>query len=62
MSKDKRASRFPTQGKFMKCPICNKRYLCFPEWVYKRRRGYGYLYFCTYGCMRKYERERGRIE
>lgn len=45
------------------CPVCTKAFVVHNEtvWVYKRKRGKYkksavVLYFCSYGCMRTYDR------
>ena len=51
-------------GSIGKCYNCKKRVVYYPEWVYKRtiykdRKYIGKVLFCTYGCMRKYDKEKG---
>lgn len=43
-------------GSIKVCYICGKTFTCFPQWVYKRQRTFKRLLFCTYGCMRKYDK------
>lgn len=50
-----------SNGTKTKCYICSKPFICYPEWVYKRKICYdrkvqGRAIFCTYGCMRKYDK------
>lgn len=43
------------------CPICKKPYYILDTrvWVYKRKNASGHQkYFCSWGCMRKWEKER----
>ena len=40
-----------------KCPICGKTFAYYPsEHVYKRGKGRETLYFCSWTCMRKYDK------
>ena len=49
--------QIPFNGKDKICPICGKQFMFYEEtWVYKRRRKeQGTKYFCSYGCMNKYD-------
>lgn len=41
-----------------RCPICGKSFVVFDgEWGYTQvnKKTYRTKYFCSYGCMRKYE-------
>ena len=41
-----------------KCPICGKTFAYYPsEHVYKHSKGRETLYFCSWTCMRKHEKE-----
>lgn len=40
----------------IRCRECGKLFFKTAEWVYRR----GNSYFCTYGCMRKYDKRRGK--
>ena len=44
-------------GREKTCPLCGKEFLADEVWVYKRRSGRSgnYLYFCSYGHVRKYD-------
>ena len=37
------------------CYVCKKRFILYPDWVYKRGKGDGVKYFCSWHCMRSYE-------
>ena len=43
----------------MECPICKKDFFCTNQgmWVYKITDESGKYTFCSWTCMRKYERE-----
>lgn len=53
-------AQVPFNGKDRKCPICGKTFLLYEEtWVYKRRvKGDRTKYFCSYGCMTKFDDSR----
>ena len=42
-----------------KCPVCGKEYWAGLEWVYKRGYEKSLKYFCSWGCLRKDEKEKG---
>ncbi|MBQ8649154.1 MAG: hypothetical protein IJ470_03700 [Clostridia bacterium] len=42
--------------KTVKCPICGKEFIPAPYHAYKIYQK-GYKLVCTYGCMRKWERQ-----
>lgn len=45
-------------GMDRKCFMCGKQFLVpNDDYVYKRQKDTKYRYFCSYGCMRKYDRE-----
>lgn len=45
-------------GSEMRCPICGKTFLrAGTDWVYKRPTNKGSIYFCSWGCTRKYEKK-----
>ena len=43
-----------------KCPVCGKLFILSSAniWTYKRKVKDNMLYFCTYSCMRRHDRER----
>lgn len=52
-----------TNGTLYTCTTCGDTFICYPEWAYvKKKKGKRVAVFCTYGCMRKYQRERGEIK
>ena len=44
-------------GKDRKCAVCGKRFVWFPEWVYKRGYTDHERFFCSYSCMRQWEHD-----
>ena len=43
-------------GRERKCPVCEKVFiLADEEWAYKRIRDHKAKYFCSWGCLCKYE-------
>lgn len=42
-------------GRERHCYICNKEFIITPEWVYKRGKGDGMKYFCSWRCLQSYE-------
>ena len=44
---------FPAERR---CAICNKEFLGYSQWVYKR----GESWFCSYGCLQKHEKKKKR--
>lgn len=54
----------PFNGKERKCPICGKPFLLYEEtWVYKRRiNSERTKYFCSYGCMNKFDLTRPKAQ
>jgi hypothetical protein len=52
-----------SNGSIVKCTICGCNFLCYPEWVYKvTRQGRRIAIFCTYGCMRTYQKREENID
>lgn len=45
-------------GNERKCEVCGKEFLIRPDWVYKRQAGDGYKVFCSWGCMREWEKRK----
>ena len=43
-----------------KCKVCGKKFYASDEYVYKIRKSKmgSYYWFCSWGCMRKHEREK----
>lgn len=35
------------------CKLCGKRFVSLPGYVYKKRRGNHYDWYCSYSCYRK---------
>ena len=50
-------AQIPFNGKDRTCPICGKVFLLYEEtWVYKRRPNQKPTeYFCSWGCMQKWD-------
>ena len=46
-------------GRVRKCPVCGKEYIINADvWAYRKtRKNAGDMYFCSWGCLRKHERE-----
>lgn len=38
------------------CAICDRTFIMRPEWVYKRGFGKGSKVFCSWHCLREYEK------
>ena len=38
------------------CPICKKEYIFRDGWVYRKKSGEHEKVFCSWGCMRKWEK------
>lgn len=59
-----RARRGPQVGNYWpdlnekKCHECGKVIFITPGWVYKRGRDYRLKYFCSWGCMCKFDKKR----
>ena len=46
-------------GRERKCPVCGKVFILVDdEWAYKRIQGHKAMYFCSWGCMGKYDNTR----
>jgi len=46
-------------GRERKCPICGGVFILGGEnWAYKRVSGHKTMYFCSYGCLGKFEKTR----
>ena len=46
-------------GRERKCPVCGKVFILVDdEWAYKRVQGHKQMYFCSWGCMGKYDNTR----
>ena len=46
-------------GRERKCPVCGKVFILVDEgWAYRRIQGHKAMYFCSWGCLCKYERTR----
>ena len=45
-----------------KCSTCGKRFILREGWVFKRTSGNGEKLFCSWGCMRKWDKEHGKKE
>lgn len=46
-------------GRERKCPVCEKVFiLADEEWAYKRIRDHKAQYFCSWGCLCRYEQTR----
>ena len=46
-------------GRERKCPVCGKVFILVDdEWAYKRVHGHKQMYFCSWGCMGKYDNTR----
>ena len=46
-------------GRERKCPVCGKVFiLADEEWAYKRIRDHRAKYFCSWGCLCRYEQTR----
>lgn len=43
-----------------KCKCCGKIFDFFPEWRYRLSKESGYDYFCSWKCLRAYEKEKPR--
>lgn len=42
-----------------KCPVCGKRFECGTLYAYKRARRHNmFFYFCSWKCLRQYDRNR----
>lgn len=40
------------------CPVCGKNFICYPkEHVYKRVSSQCIKYFCSWSCLRAYEKD-----
>lgn len=42
-----------------KCSKCGKGFIAGPEWAYRHGKGYNALLFCSWGCLRAWEKSRG---
>lgn len=44
------------------CFLCGKKFECFPQYIYRRRpsKPDRTVYFCSYTCMRKFDKEQER--
>lgn len=58
----KRGSEYEPQIKWYKCAICKKKfntYAAYEGWAYMTLdNGKGYKWFCSYGCMREWEKKK----
>ena len=45
-------------GREKKCPVCKKEFIAHEDWVFRRKQGFKEKVFCSWGCMRKWERGR----
>ena len=46
-------------GRERKCPVCEKVFILVDDdWAYKRIQGHKTMYFCSWGCMGKYDNTR----
>jgi len=45
-------------GTECKCAICGKEFIKYPTWVYKAGVGYGIKFFCSWGCLRQFEKKK----
>ena len=46
-------------GKETECSVCGKRFIIYPDWVYKKTYDNREKVFCSWSCMRKWETNRG---
>lgn len=56
-------SKYWTMGGVTKsCPICGKTFYipCLNEWAYRRYAKTGDLHFCSWHCLREYEKDHER--
>ena len=42
-----------------RCPVCKKIFITSNEWVFKKTYGSHEKQFCSWGCLRKYEKSHG---
>ena len=45
-------------GKERKCDVCKKEFIYYPTWVYKRSVGDRLKVFCSWHCLRAFERKK----
>jgi hypothetical protein len=45
-----------------KCPVCGKKFFSTGLWVYKTGYRFREKYFCSWGCLRKDEKEHQTID
>lgn len=45
------------------CPVCGKNYIIMNalDWAYQKQAGKKHMYFCSWGCYRKFLRDTGRF-
>ena len=46
-------------GKERKCYVCGRHFIISNEWAYRRTYGTRERVFCSWGCMRKFDKARG---
>jgi len=47
-------------GRERKCSVCGKEFIMHEGWIYKKCRGHELeRLFCSWGCMREFEKRRG---
>lgn len=60
---DGRKMREFAYGSEMVCPECKKKFYCYNMggWAYKRDDGYLRKTFCSWGCMRKFDKKKEQM-
>lgn len=43
-------------GRERRCPMCKRIFILYEGWVYRRNRGMKELIFCSWKCLREYEK------
>ena len=46
-------------GHERKCSLCKKRFILYPDWVYKKGKHEHCYVFCSWKCLRAYEAGQG---
>lgn len=55
----KAGDRVGLVGKERRCKICGKPFIIYDSWVYKKTSGGHEIVFCSWGCLRKFEKTHG---
>ena len=51
------SNKVPFIGRERECPVCGKTFILYEDWAYRKHKGDSDMILCSWGCLRKAERD-----